>query len=137
MLPLQDDAIRELAMQLSKQARAAFDKAEDAEARRLIVANWFRAAVFNKMLPRVSDEELQAYLQKKVDPQYRDYLENLPHERMLSELRRMWYVDRFRRGPGESGRHSPRKRRPGDFPGPPSGDFPGPPPGRPPNGRPF
>jgi hypothetical protein len=129
MLSLKDEEIRSLAQQLSEQARAAFDKAEDAEARRLILSNWFRAAIFNKMLPRVSDEELQSYLQEKVDPQLRDYLENLPHERMLSELRRLWYVDRFRRGPGEPGRYSPRKRRPGDFQGPPR-----PPP---PQGRPY
>jgi hypothetical protein len=110
-----DQAIQNLAAKLSDEPRTTLQEAPDVESRRFLVKNWIGAALFSRTTPRVTAEELKKFLEKQVDPARRDYLENLPRDRMLSELRRMYFMDRFR---GKGGERPFGKRPPGDFRGP-------------------
>lgn len=115
-LRVAEEDVRALARQpLSPEAQAALEAAANLEAKQRIVQYWVGAAMFSRMTPRVSDRELQRFLEEHVDPKRREYLENLPRDRMLGELRRMYYMSRFR---GDGDRLPPpfRKWPPGELP---------------------
>ena len=116
LVPLSADDIQQLSSRLSGETRKTLDEAPDEDAKRFTVWNWVHAATMSKMKPRISSDELQRFL-AELDPKMRDYLENLPRDRMLEELRRMYFVSRFRGG-GDRGRGSFRGWRPGESPPP-------------------
>jgi hypothetical protein len=118
-LTVTEHDVQELATRpLSSEARAALEQAPNLEAKQRIVRNWAGAAVFSRITPRVSNQALQRFLEEHVDPKRREYLENLPRDRMLSELRKMYYMSRFRDGDGERFPPPYRKRPPADLPPP-------------------
>ena len=133
LVPLSAEDIQQLSGRLSGETRKTLDEAPDADVKRFTVWNWIHAATMSKMMPRISSDELQRFL-GELNPEMRGYLENLPRDRMLDELRRMYFVSRFRGG-GEWGHGAFRGWRPGDPP-PPWGFPPVGPPEKPESRRP-
>ena len=115
-VPLSVEDIQQLSGRLSGETRKTLEEAPDENAKRFTVWSWIHAATMSKMMPRISSDELQRFL-AELDPQMRGYLENLPRDRMLEELRRMYFVSRFRGG-GDRGRGPFRGWRPGESPPP-------------------
>jgi hypothetical protein len=113
--PLTEQEIQLLTDQLSAKAREALGKAEDTESRNRIVRDWIGAGFFSSFRPHVSERELMKYLAEHVNEQQREYLEHLPRERMMSELRRLYGISRIQRTFGEPGRWPFRMRRHSDF----------------------
>jgi hypothetical protein len=113
--PLTAEEIQMLTDKLSEQARKALNKAEDVEAQNRIVRDWIGAGFFSSFRPHVSEEELKRFLEEHVDAKQREYLENLPRERMMRELLKLYGMFRIRRTFADSGPWSMRKRRSGEF----------------------
>lgn len=116
LVNLTDADIRQLQSQLSKPAAEMLREIKDSESRSAAVKDWIRVLKFSRDVPRVSDEELQRYLRERVDAKTRDYLENLPRERMMGQLRWMYFAHRYWSRGGEGGGRSPFPRGwgPGD-----------------------
>jgi len=113
--PLREEEIQELTEQLSEKARKALEKAENQQSRNSIVRDWIGAGFYSSFRYHVSDAELQQFLVERVDAKQREYLQNLPRESMLHELRRLYHMSRIQRAFGQPPRWPFRKRRPGDF----------------------
>jgi hypothetical protein len=113
--PLTTEEIQMLTDQLSERARDALNKSEDVEAQNRIVRDWIGAGFFSSFRPHVSDEELKRFLEEHVDAKQREYLENLPRERMRTELLKLYGLFRIRRTFGDPGRWPMRKRRGDEF----------------------
>jgi hypothetical protein len=117
--PLTERDIQDVGARLSSSPEAVktLGEAPDLETKRRIVREWLGAALFSRIAPPVSNEDLQRFLEEHVDATTRDFLENLPRDRMLSELRRMYYVFRFQGARGEPfPRPFPKRPPPDMFP---------------------
>ncbi len=96
-LPVPEDLPR-LVEQLSPQAKDALKNAED---KRRLMQEWIHAAVqhraetqgLGRMMPLVSQEELDRFFEKGLSKQERDRLLDLPREQMQRELRRLYLLD--------------------------------------------
>jgi hypothetical protein len=128
--------IERLKSQLSPEAQADLEKAKSEGHLPELAEAWMRATMFSRFAgPQVDREQLRKFYKEDLDADQRAYLENLPPERMHSELLKMYHAHRFRRdgfrewpggwkpGPGVRGfppRFGPGKREPGSEPHPPS-----------------
>ncbi len=135
-----DEDIQQLKEKLSASAKAEIAKAEREGRLGELAQSWIRAAMFSRRSgPPVAREELQRFY-KELDARQREYLENLPAERMEQELTRFYHFSRFRKffdpdrppfsRPGDGFRGRGRGPWPGGdrSPDPSSGDRPkGPP----------
>lgn len=110
--------MEQLTDRLSPEAQQLLKEASDDDQRRAIVRDWVSAATWSRFVPRVSDDDLRRFLEKEADPELRHYLENLPRDRMMSELRRIYSLSRYGGRPSDGGR---RHFRPWRGDGPPRG----------------
>jgi hypothetical protein len=134
MIEITDADIAELSRQLSPEARSTLAEATNKNDKLTAVKYWVLAATVSRRLHRVSEEELKHYLETRVDASTRDSLENLPREQMLSQLRRMYSMERVRPRDGDGGRRPFRGWGPNEGWPPWSPGRPGPPPGSEPPG---
>ena len=124
LVRITDADIRQLQSQLSRPAAEMLNEIKDSEDKAAAVKDWIRVLAFSRDIPRVSDEELRRFLRERVDAKTRDYLENLPRDRMMGQLRWMYFAQRYwSRGGEGSGRPPFRSFGPGDF-RPPFDGFP-------------
>ena len=124
LVSITDTDIRQLQSQLSPPAAEMLNEIKDSEAKLAAVKDWIRVLAFSRDVPRVSDEELRRFLRDRVDAKTRDYLENLPRDRMMGQLRWMYFAHRYwSRGGEGNGRPPFRNWGPGDF-RPPFDGFP-------------
>jgi hypothetical protein len=124
-----EEDIERLKQQLSPSAQQELEKAQRQGRLAEVAESWMRAAMFSRRSgPEVPREELKRFYAELEAPQ-REYLENLPAERMEHELTRLYHYSRFRKF-WESDR--PPFSRPGDrLRGRGRGGWPGGPSGRP------
>jgi hypothetical protein len=93
-MPTQED-FGELLASLSPATRKKLDEAKTPEEKQARARELVRAAIFSRVFPPVSDEELRKfYVSLPADA--RDRLEGLDPEQTTRELRRMYYYERFR-----------------------------------------
>lgn len=96
--PSEDD-LRQLQAKLSGEAQAELARAGEPAARLALFQSWLRVVIFSKTMPQVSREQLQTFMNQRLSPQDREYLEGLPVERVWGELNRMYFKDKFERTP--------------------------------------
>ena len=114
-LPNEAEDIDLLREKLSAKARDALDMVADPEEKRILMYTWVRAAFFCGKMPKVSNEELEAFA-KTLSQRDRQDLEGLPDKQLFERLRRRYYKQRNDqprpRQPGDRRRHRPGGRRP-------------------------
>lgn len=116
----------DLRTSLSDEARAEFDKIAEDEQRLRLVLDWVRAAMTHRMMPpQVSREELAKFY-AQLEQKDRDWLEQLPQDRLQVELRKLYWRQKFSEHGG--GFRGPFRRhgdgRPPHFQGGPRGPRP-------------
>jgi hypothetical protein len=116
--PTPEDEAR-LQSLVSREARELLDSLDDDQERSRVLQTWIRAAWFSRMRPPIDRKDLDAFAAQQLDPQQREWLENLPRERMYHELRRIYSQDQFRQMTGDKG-----PRPPWSGGGPPPGSRP-------------
>jgi hypothetical protein len=100
-MPTQED-FGELLASLSPATRKKLEEAKTPEEKQARARELVRAAIFSRVFPPVSDEELRKfYVSLPADA--RDRLEGLDPEQTTRELRRMYYYERFRERGGPWG----------------------------------
>ncbi|MCA9201802.1 MAG: hypothetical protein KDA59_02085 [Planctomycetales bacterium] len=104
---------------LSDKAQESMRKIKGKQKQDELLLEWVRASIWSKIRP--SNEDMMQYLQEHASPADREYLENMPREKMQEKLTEMYF--RYRRGPfggrppfgrGPDDRHGPDDRRPDD-----------------------
>lgn len=112
--PARED-FEKLLQSLSPETQKQLEQARTPEEKEERTRELVRAAIWSRMFPPVSEEELRKFY-TKLPVEARERLEPLDPEQMNRELRRMYYADKFReRGPwGEGGpRGGPPRGGPG------------------------
>jgi hypothetical protein len=123
--------------QLSADARTALDGLPDTARKVAIVHEWARGAVFSRMTPIVSQDDLRRFFTQDLTPQDRERIVQMPPEQMQQELRRLYFTHRFRRWSSGDDKPPWQDRHGGGrgTGGGPSDDRRGPGPGGPPDDR--
>ena len=94
---LTDEDVNRLASYLSEEVRRTLAEVHDDQNRQDLLRRWVAAALFSRSMPRATEDELRA-LYNKLPHAQKERLENLPHGRRMSELRRMYVKKRFEEG---------------------------------------
>lgn len=111
-LPTPADVGKLMAM-LSEEPRKALQQIGDLNDRRRIVKEWIGAAMMNRYSqPFVSEKELEEFYDK-LDVKQKSYMESLAPEQRREELRRQYFISRFRKE--HEGKWGPRPGGPGAF----------------------
>ncbi len=90
-------------LKLSPEAQAVLREIKDPKKRAEVLQEWIKRVGFFKMTPTVSKEQLQKFFNERLDPQQRDYLENLPVDQMRTELTKAYFRDKWKRWGGHPG----------------------------------
>ncbi len=99
----------ELRKHLSDEASKEFDNIAEDGQRLKLVLEWGRAAMTHRMMPPDVSSDVLAQFYANLEQKDRDFLEQLPRERLQHELRKLYWQNEFRKRGG--GPQSPFFRR--------------------------
>ena len=94
VIQLSEGDVQRLSDKLSDEVRQTLDAVRADQDRNELLKRWVAAALFSRMMPPVNNEQLKPFYDS-LAPALKEHLENLPRERMMNELRRMYLKQRF------------------------------------------